>query len=191
MDRRIKPGNDSGEAASRCVVRATRQNNAHANSSALPSRLDSFRYRTIFHALCSLRASSRDVAEMEQSAAPADGVRNPRSREASGPRSGGTTAAPRGASLDWERSDGFRSGNRACRPSRALETRTRNRTANQETGAWGTEKPRWSAERCPHPSKEDAARRKTGAPLGAPSPLLFMRGKKGRRRVPRRKEKGR
>src|SRR6185437_6603484 len=39
--------------------------------------LDSFRGRIIFHALCSLRASSRDVSEMEQSAAPAGGIRNP------------------------------------------------------------------------------------------------------------------
>ena len=30
--------------------------------------------------------------------------------------------------------------------------------------------PRWSAERRPHPSKEDAARLKKVAPLGAPSP---------------------
>jgi hypothetical protein len=31
----------------------------------------------------------------------------------------------------------------------------------------------WSAERRPHPSKEDAARLKTGAPLGAPPPRSF------------------
>jgi hypothetical protein len=44
-----------------------------------------------------------------------------------------------------------------------------------EVTAPGTEKPLWSAERRPHPSKEDAARRKTGAPLGAPPPR-FSRG---------------
>src|SRR5665647_257584 len=43
-----------------------------------------------------------------------------------------------------------------------------------------TEKPLWSAERRPHPSKEDAARRKTGAPLGAPPPRLF----EGKRKAP-------
>src|SRR5664279_177144 len=42
-----------------------------------------------------------------------------------------------------------------------------------EVTAPGTEKPLWSAERRPHPSKEDAARRKTGAPLGAPPPRCF------------------
>ncbi len=51
----------------------------------------------------------------------------------------------------------------------------------------GTEKPRWSAERRPHPSKEDAARLKTGAPLGAPSPRL-CRG--GRRACPPKPEGG-
>jgi hypothetical protein len=53
----------------------------------------------------------------------------------------------------------------------------------------GTEKPRWSAERRPHSSQGNAARRKTGAPLGAPSPRLcreekgpVRRSPKGRRR---------
>jgi hypothetical protein len=43
----------------------------------------------------------------------------------------------------------------------------------------GGAKPPWSAERRPHPSKEDAARRKTGAPLGAPPPRFFGGKKKG------------
>jgi len=42
----------------------------------------------------------------------------------------------------------------------------------------GTEKPRWSAERRPRSLKRNAARRKTGAPLGAPSPRLFAGRKK-------------
>ena|SRR6185437_9412770 len=51
----------------------------------------------------------------------------------------------------------------------------------------GTEKPRWSAERRPHSSQGNAARRKTGAPLGAPSPRLFA----GRKKEPvRRSPKG-
>ena len=62
----------------------------------------------------------------------------------------------------------------------------------------GQKSPRWSAERRPRSPKESAAKRKTGAPLGAPSPRL-MRGRKtvpakrgeGRRRTRRRKEYGR
>jgi hypothetical protein len=45
----------------------------------------------------------------------------------------------------------------------------------------GTEKPQWSAERRPRSPKEDAATRKTGAPLGAPSPRLFAEATKGPR----------
>src|SRR5674476_55861 len=51
-----------------------------------------------------------------------------------------------------------------------------------EVTAPGTEKPLWSAERRPHPSKEDAARRKTGAPLGAPQRLFCPRGRNFRAR---------
>src|SRR5450631_1259053 len=43
---------------------------------------------------------------------------------------------------------------------------------------------RWSAERRPHSSKESAARRKTGAPLGAPSPRLFRGATEGKTAYP-------
>jgi hypothetical protein len=49
----------------------------------------------------------------------------------------------------------------------------------------GTEKPRWSAERRPHSSQGNAARRKTGAPLGAPSPRLCREEKGPVRRSPK------
>ena len=60
----------------------------------------------------------------------------------------------------------------------------------------GQKSPRWSAERRPRSSQESAARRKTGAPLGAPSPRHFVgaekgRTRRGRRRTRRRKEYGR
>jgi hypothetical protein len=48
----------------------------------------------------------------------------------------------------------------------------------------GMRTPRWSAERRPHPSKEDAARRKTGAPLGAPSPQALAEERKRQDGVP-------
>jgi hypothetical protein len=62
--------------------------------------------------------------------------RTPRTREAPGPRSGGTTAAPRGASLDWEPCNGF--GSLKHRPpKRGWCQARRNRKANQETRARG------------------------------------------------------
>ena len=41
----------------------------------------------------------------------------------------------------------------------------------------GTEKPPWSAERRTRSRQRSAARRKTGAPLGAPSPRHFVGGR--------------
>ena len=57
--------------------------------------------RIIFHMLCSLRASSRDVSEMEQSAAPAGGARNPAPGRPGKP-TGGHYDPSASCSLDWD-----------------------------------------------------------------------------------------
>src|ERR1039458_8418016 len=90
-----------------------------------------------------------------------------------GTRSGGTKAAPQGAC--WTGTAPMIVGppkrhppTRGRRQGRRIGAETRKRGPGEQKS------PPWSAERRPHPSKEDAARRKTtGAPLGAPPPRSF------------------
>ena len=81
------------------------------------------------------------------------------------------------SSLDWDRSNGFGPAKSAACPKGGAPRPRRNRSGNQETRTRGQKSPPWSAERRPRSPKGNAARRKTGAPLGAPFPSLFRGGK--------------
>jgi hypothetical protein len=101
----------------------------------------------------------------------------PRSREAPGSR----PSLLRGTALNgWTRCGG--------RAAEAARIRVGQRPAHPhpEATAPGTEKPLMERREAPASWQQDAARRKTGAPLGAPSPRLVEGRKRGRRRTRRR-----
>ncbi len=108
-------------------------------------------------------------------AAPASGLVTPPPR---GPRSrsGGTMTAPRGARWTGTAPRTAASIRNQVRRGAVARTMSRQWRGNQETRTREQKSPRWSAERRPRSRKESAARRKTGAPLGAPSPRHFRRG---------------
>jgi hypothetical protein len=104
----------------------------------------------------------------------------PRTREAPGPRSGGTTAAPRGASLDWERPNGFRRGLRsATGVEPALQEPSRKPERKPGNAAPGTEIAATERREAPAFPQGSAGRWKTGASLGAPSPRYLRGAKEG------------
>ena len=103
-----------------------------------------------------VRASSRGVKMMEPGAAPAGGgQRIPPLPGRAGPRPG-TLGCPARSSLTV---------------GVQLKPSPKARTGPRKT-------PRWSAERRPHPSKEDAARRIRTRLIGAPSPRFIRGGRK-------------
>src|SRR5476651_536353 len=124
-------------------------------------------------------ASSRDVAMMEPDAAPAGGVRTP---------APGRPRRPARGHYDL-----LRAGLAGLGLAKSLVPWKRGRRGPVSLASAGGAKPRWSAERRPHPSKEDAARRIRTRLIGAPSPR-FLRGAKkvpGESREGRRPTRGR
>jgi hypothetical protein len=94
--------------------------------------LDFIPIAIIYAPLCSLRASSRDVSEMEQSAAPAGGARNPAPGRPGDPLGGHYDPSAR-SSLDWDwpiaSSQETRTRGLCLRPSRRREAAVERREA--------------------------------------------------------------
>ena len=79
----------------------------------------------------------------------------------------------KGVCLEWLDAVWRKGGE--SRPDQGLAQATH---PHPEVTAPGTEKPRWSAERRPHPSKEDAARRKDPVRHSVLRPLDLFEGEK-------------